>query len=288
MMTTSALSLFGVGEAGPVVHVAPHALFTIGGWPITNAIFYGWICTIVICVLLIWAARRVRVHPVGGFTQFIEYGVEFVTNLVEGAFDDSKKGRKYVPFFVMLFFFILLNNWFGLLPIVGDGFQAHANPLLRPFTADLNGTLAMGIITMGLVYAASIRESGGLLKYLRHFFVGSPLNPMYFLIGIVEMITDLTRVLSLSLRLFLNITIGDIVIAVFSYLGHVVAPVTALPFTLLEFGVDALQAYIFVILAVMYLAMTVNAHDSHEHDLTEELVTETIGAKTSGAGAVNV
>lgn len=270
------ISLFAVGEAGPVVHVAPHTLFSIGGWPITNAIFYGWICTIAICVFLAWVARRVSLRPRGGITQFIEYGMEFVTNLVESAFDDRAKGRKYVPFFVALFFFILLNNWLGLLPIVGEGFQAHGEPLFRAFTADLNGTLAMGLVTMGLVYGASIRESGGFLKYLRHFFVGSPLNPMYFLIGIIEMITDLTRVFSLSLRLFLNITIGDIVIAVFAYLGHVVAPITALPFTLLELGVDALQAYIFVVLAVMYLAMTVNAHHD-DHDLTEELVTETIG-----------
>jgi len=278
------ISLFAIGEAGPIVHVAPHTLFTIGGWPITNSIFYGWVAAIVICALLIWVARRVKIKPVGGIAQYFEYGTEFVANLVEGAFDDKKKGRKYVPFFVTLFFFILLNNWLGLLPIVGEGFQAHGNPLLRPFTGDLNGTLAMGIITMGLVYGASIRESGGLLKYLRHFFVGSPLNPMYLLIGLIEMITDLTRVLSLSLRLFLNVTIGDIVIAVFAYLGHVVAPVTALPFTLLEFGVGALQAYIFVVLSVMYLAMAVNAHHD-EHDLTEELVNETIGAEKIEAAA---
>ena len=269
-------SVFAIGEAGPIVHVAPHTLFTVGGWPVTNSVFYGWLCAVFICALMIWVARRVSVKPTGGPVQFFEYGVEFVTNLVESAFDDKHKGRKYVPFFIILFFFILLNNWLGLLPIVGEGFKSHDSPIFRPFTGDLNGTLAMGIVTMGLVYAASIKESGGFLKYLRHFFVGSPLNPMYLLIGLIEMMTDLTRVLSLSLRLFLNVTIGDIVIAVFAYLGHIAAPITALPFTLLEFGVAALQAYIFVVLAVMYLAMTVNAHSS-EHDLTEEIVAETIG-----------
>ncbi|HET9174339.1 MAG TPA: F0F1 ATP synthase subunit A [Candidatus Saccharimonadales bacterium] len=278
------MSLFAVGEAGPVVHVAPHTFFTIGGFPISNAILYGWLSALAICVILILVARRVRVKPQGGIVQYFEFGVDFVTNLVESAFDDPKKGRKYVPYFITLFFFILINNWFSLLPFVGDGFQLHGAPLLRAFTADLNGTLAMGAVTMAVVYGASIKESGGFFKYLRHFFVGSPLNPMYFLIGIIEMITDLTRVLSLSLRLFLNITIGDIVIAVFAYLGHVLAPITALPFTLLEFGVDALQAYIFVVLSVMYLAMTVNAH-SEEHDLTEELVTETIGASEAEATA---
>lgn len=273
-------------DSGPVVHVAPAPVFQLGGFTITNSILYGWVCAIVLIVLFTFVARRVTVKPKGGFMQIVEIGVDFITNLVVGAFDDKKIGRRYVPFFVTLFFFILFNNWLGLLPIVGEGFQtANGAPLLRPFTGDLNATFAMGAMTMVLVYGASIRESGGLFKYLRHFFVGSPKNPLYFAIGLLEMFTDLTRVLSLSLRLFLNITIGEIVIAVFSYLGHVVAPISALPFTLLEFLVAALQAYIFVILSVMYLAIAVNHSSAHPEaeDLTEESLPETMELKAGNA-----
>lgn len=281
---TGLFTLFAA-ESGPNVHVAPLDLFQIGGFTITNSILYGWIATVVICVLLIAVARRVRVKPRGGLVQFIEIGVDFITNLVEGAFDDKKIGRKYVPFFVTLFFFILFNNWLGLLPVVGEGFQWDGNPLFRPFTADLDGTLALGAITMLLVYVASIRESGGLRRYLRHFFVGSPANPLYLVIGLLEMFTDLTRVLSLSLRLFLNITIGEIVIAVFAYLGSFAAPLTALPFTLIELFIAALQAYIFTILATMYLAIAVNHAGEHagDVDLTEDDVPETMRATTRKA-----
>ena len=272
-------------DSGPVVHVAPLGVFRVGGFSITNSILYGWICAVFIIALLTWVARRVTVKPKGGLVQLIEVGVDFITNLVENAFEDKDIGRKYVPFFVTLFFFILLNNWLGLLPIVGEGFRSGDNPLLRPFTGDLNGTFAMGVVTMLLVYGASIRESGGLRNYLRHFFVGSPTNPLYFVIGLLEMFTDLTRVLSLSLRLFLNITIGEIVIAVFAYLGHAAAPLTALPFTLIELFIAALQAYIFTILATMYLAIAVNHAGEHatREDLTEDGVPETIGVTTSGA-----
>jgi F-type H+-transporting ATPase subunit a len=205
-------------------------------------------------------------------------GVDFITNLVEGAFDNPKVGRKYVPFFVTLFFFILLNNWLGLLPFVGEGFHSGDHPLLRPFTGDLSGTLALGFITMALVYVAGIRESGGFIHYVKHFFVGNPLNPLFLFIGILEIVTDLTHVISLSLRLFLNITIGEIVIAVFSYLGQIGAPVSALPFTLLEVLVGGLQAYIFTILAVMYLAIPVNGASEHSDDdnLTEDELPETM------------
>jgi F-type H+-transporting ATPase subunit a len=266
-----------VAASGPVVHIAPGGVWQIGSVTITNSILYGWICIVGISAFLIWVARQVTVKPKGGVIQYVEVAVGFITDLVENAFDDDKIGRKYVPYFVTLFFFILLNNWLGLLPIVGEGFKSNGLPLLRPFTGDLDGTLALGLVTMLLVYSASIRESGGPVRYFKHFFVGNPLNPIYLLVGILEIFTDLTRVISLSLRLFLNVAIGEILIAVFSYLGHIAAPLTALPFTLLEIAVGALQAYIFTILAVMYLAIAVNGANAHHGDLTEDDLPETIG-----------
>ena len=265
------IARFGAVAEGPTVHVAPGTVFEIGGVIITNSILYGWITITFMVLFFAWVARKVTIKPRGGVVQFVEAGVEFISNLVVNSFDDKSKGRKYVPFFVTLFFFLLINNWLGLLPGVGEAFRVGETPLLRAFTADLNGTLAAGIVTMIFVYVASIRETGGVLPYLRHFFIGSPWNPLYFVIGILEILTDLTRVLSLSLRLFLNVTIGEIVIAVFSYLGSIAAPVTALPFTMLEMFVGALQAYIFTVLSLMYLSIAAN-HGSHtaEHADTEE------------------
>jgi F-type H+-transporting ATPase subunit a len=270
-------------EDGPSIHVAPAGAFHVGGFTITNSILYGWICALAIIALLIMVARKITVRPKGNVIQLIEAGADFISNLVEGAFDDKKIGRKYVPFFVTLFFFILLNNWFGLIPGVGEALRSGSgNPLLRPFTADLNGTLSIGIVTMVFVYTASIRESGGIGPYFKHFFIGSIFNPLYLIIGLLEMLTDLTRVFSLSLRLFLNVTIGEIVIAVFSYLGHIAAPVTALPFTLVELFIGALQAYIFTVLSLMYLAIAVNhatehaRHEAPEDYLTSESTPETI------------
>ena len=281
------VSLFsGFADSGPSVHVAPGSDFVLAGVHITNSMLYGWVVCALIIVLLAYVARKVTMHPKGGFVQYVEAGVTFATDLVENAFTDKVIGRKYVPFFVTLFFFVLLNNWSGLIPGVGDGIQIHGHPFLRPMTADLNTTLALGLVTMIVVYVASVRELGGIGKYLRHFFMGSLFNPLYLVIGLIEMITDLTRALSLALRLFLNMAIGEIVIGVFAYLGgllapaSVLSPITALPFTLLELGVGALQAYIFVILAVNYLAISVNS--AHDHDLTEDESAETMGVAAQG------
>lgn len=276
-------------EDGPVVHVAPGTDFTIFGVHITNSILYGWAIAVVMLVLLIWVARRASLKPKGGIIQYVEAVAGFMVDTVEGAFIDKKTARKYVPFFMTLFFFILLHNWSGLIPGVGDALQVHGHPFLRPMTADLNTTVALGLVTMVIVYAASVREAGGFGKYVRHFFMGSIKNPLYLVIGIIEMITDLTRALSLALRLFLNMAIGEIVIAVFAYLGgmlapgNILSPVVAFPFTLLELGVGALQAYIFVILSVNYLAISVNGSQEHSHDLTEEAAPETMEVAAKGA-----
>jgi F-type H+-transporting ATPase subunit a len=268
-------------DSGPTVFITPEPVFTFHGISISNSMLYGWIASAILLIVLITVARRMTIRPKGGFTQIIEVGTEFITNLVTSSFEDQERGKKYVPYFVTLFFFLLFNNWFGLIPGVGEAITGHGNPLLRPFTADFNGTLAAGLVTMMVVYGSSLYEAG-VKEYFKHFFVGPLTNPVYLLVGILEMFTDLTRVFSLSIRLFLNVAIGEIVIAVFAYLGHIAAPITAAPFTAIELFVGALQAYIFVILSVMYLAIAVN-HATEAH-LTEDNLPETM-EEVSGEGA---
>ena len=268
-------------SSGPIIHITPLVLFTVHGVAITNSMLYGWICAVFIMTLLIWVTQKVTLNPKKGIIQFVEAGVDFIASTVEKSFEDKARGRKYVPYFVTLFFFILLNNWLGLIPGVGEPLVVHGHPLFRPFTGDLNATLAAGVVTMIYVYSSSVREVG-FKRYMGHFFIGSPLNPMYLGLGLIEMLTDLTRVISLSIRLFLNVTIGEIIIAVFSYLGSFLAPLTALPFTMIEMFVGALQAYIFVILSTMYLAIAVN-HSTTHVDLTEEAVPETMDLKPERA-----
>ena len=264
--------------SGPVVHTSSDPLFKLAGITVSNSIFYGWISAIIMIILLIVVARKTTIRPKGGLIQYVEAGVTFMTSVVESSFEDKSRAKKYVPYFTTLFFFILINNWLGLVPGVGNSIVYNGQPLFRPFTGDLNATFAVGIFTMFYVYISSLREAG-VKQYFKHFFVGNPLNPLFLFIGTLEMLLDLTRVLSLSIRLFLNVTIGEIVIVVFAYLGGVVAPITAAPFYAVEIFVGALQAYIFVVLSVNYLAISVNHATEHE-SLTEDTVPETMRLQT--------
>ncbi len=267
----------------PIIHITPLTIFTIKGFAVTNSMFYGLLCSVLILVLLIVAAKKMTLKPKGGIIQIFEIGTDFITDLLKSSLNSEEKAVKYAPYFVSIFFFILLSNWLGLLPFVGEAFTSHGEPLTRPFTADLNGTLAAATVTWLLIQYFSIRESG-FFKHIRHYFNGSLKNPITLLLGIFEMFSDLTRIFSLALRLFLNVAIGEIIIAVFSALGGSAGWVTALPFTILELLVGGLQAYIFVMLSIMYLAVAVN-HGGHEGSTEDHLTVDEVVKAEVGKAA---
>lgn len=251
-------------ETGPVVHITPLEVFKISGYSVTNSMFYAWLSTLFILLLSVTVARMVRIKkPRRGIIQLFEAGTDFITNMISSAMGSREKGIKYAPYFVTMFFFIMLSNWLGLMPGVGEAITVNDTPLLRPFTADINGTLAVAVVSMFFVQLFSIRESG-FLPHLRHYFNGSLKNPMTWFLGLFEILGEFTRIGSLALRLFLNVAIGEIIIAVFAYLGSNAAFLTSLPFVILEVLVGALQAYIFVMLSVMYLAVAVKHHEQHD------------------------
>lgn len=269
-MIRNALLRFAAEEGGPAVHITPSELFEVGGITVTNSILYNIVTGILIVALCVWVARKMTIRPQRGIVQFFEIGTEFIANLIGSSLGSREKGYKYAPYFVTIFFFILFNNWLGLAPGVGEAFTMNGEPLFRPFTADLNGTLAAAVVSMIFVQTFAIKESG-FVNHIKHYFTGSMKNPVTLLLGLFEMFSELTRIASLALRLFLVITIGEVIIAVFSYLGGFVAPLTALPFVFLEILVALLQAYIFVMLSVMYLAVAVKHGAEHEATTDEPL-----------------
>jgi F-type H+-transporting ATPase subunit a len=275
-MTSGLLSHFAA-ESGPAVHIAPNELFSFHGYAITNAMVFAWICSLLIIILLVAVARRMTISPKGGVIQFVEVGTEFILGVLENSLGSRKRAVKYAPFFTSVFFFVMITSLMGLLPGVGEAFTYHGTPIFRAFTADFNGTLAAAAITLAVVQYYAIKESGP-KKHLRHYFGGSLKNPLTYLAGVYEVFGEFIRLFSLALRLFLNIAIGEIIISVFSYLGKFAAPITSLPFVLLEIGVCILQAYIFVMLSITYLSLAMHHGEGEEEDF-DEAFSETLNVK---------
>ncbi len=252
------------------IHISLKAetIFTVGPLNVTNSMIYGLLCAVVLAALAMLAARSITVKPQKHhfFANVIDMIVGYVIKLLEGPFGTPEKAAKFAPIFGVFFLFILLNNMFGLLPIVGPAVHSGHTPLFRPFTADLNGTIAMSIIAIVIVQILSIREQG-VKKHLQHYFSAKPHDPINFFIGILEVFGEFTRVLSLSLRLFLNTAVGEILVAVFTsmILSGGRTPLAVIPIIMFELLVAYIQAYVFTVLTGTYLGMAVSHADDH-HD----------------------
>ena len=261
-------------EDGPHIALAPEAIYKIAGFPITNSTIYGAICAVLLVALSLFVNKKIRVKATKGITQIIEILVEFVVGLIEGPVGSRKKAVQYAPIFGTFFLFIIFNNIMGIMPWVGPGISATTAegtfPLLRAFTADLNGTIAMAVIGIVTVQVLSIRESG-FLGHLKHYFTDKPLNPVNAFIGLLEVFGEFTRMISLSLRLFLNTVVGEILIAVFAYIGKDFQSFTILPIAMFEILVACIQAYVFTVLCATYLGLAIahghdDEHAAHELD----------------------
>lgn len=258
--------------AAPDIHVSLKAekLFTLGPLNITNSMLWGAVCAVILASVMIVAARRSKLRPSRGLAGGIEMTTEYVINLLEAPFGSRAKAAKFAPIFGFYFIFIIFNNVLGLLPIVGSGVYSSLEgmraPLFRPFTADLNATIAMSVIAIVTVQYLSIREQGG-KKHFQHYFTDKPLNPLNIFIGILEVFGELTRIMSLSLRLFLNTAVGEILIAVFTsmILASGRTPIVVLPILLFEALVAFIQAYVFTILAGTYLGLAISHHNDDHH-----------------------
>lgn len=169
-------------------------------------------------------------------------GLEFLFNTIENVFGSREKAKKYFPLLAGSFFFILFANLLGMVP----GFL--------PPTGNLNTTVACSLLIFVMYNYYGIKEHG--FGYIKHF-----LGPVIFLAPlmlIIEVISHLVRPLSLSLRLFMNITGDHMVLGVFTNLTHIFIPMA---FVGLGIFVSFLQAFIFTILSTIYIALA----EAHEH-----------------------
>jgi len=212
--------------------LAAEKVTTVSGIEITNSMVLGVIGSVMLVVLLIAAARRIKPNPGGTFASVIEIAVEFIVNTSDNVMHDRKKAVRYAPFILAIFLFILFNNWLGLLPGVGP-ITNQGSPVFRPFTSDLNGTLALAIFSVLIIQFYAVRELG-VVKHLKHYFSDTPWNPINLFVGVLEIIGEFTKMLSLSLRLFGNVFAGEVLLAVISSISGYLAPVATLPFYFME------------------------------------------------------
>lgn len=272
--------MFDVFAAGMSIPLAAEPVTTFLGLQLTNSMLYGLVMAAVVLGLFSWAASRSQARPESKFAFAVENLVEFVIGLGEDNFGSREKSLKYMPLLLTLFTFILFSNLCALIPGVGTVNVATEEghvPLLRAFTADLNATLALAILTIGTVQVAAVRERG-FWRHLKHYFtlVSDNLwNPTNIFIGLIEIMGEFIRIMTLSMRLFGVIYAGEVLISVVGILAGNYGWAATFPIYLMEIFFSLIQAYLFMMLSMVYLAMaTTTDHDEHTDDhSTEDTIT---------------
>ncbi len=262
---------------------AAEPIFHVGSFPVTNALLNGWIAVgfFVIVALLIRRASKARIPR--GLHNVAEATVEFFLAEIQKVTGDRERARRFLPLVGTIFLFLLFSNWLGLLPGTGSiGIyelvhgEVELIPLLRPAASDLNLTLAMaifavlathvfGFFALGAVnHLSKFVNFRGIIQAFKKGPMAVAVAVIEFAVGLIEIVGELAKVLSLSLRLFGNIFAGEVLITVMLGLFAFVVPI---PFMLLELLIGVIQATVFSMLTLAYLTVATTGHE-HEEEKT--------------------
>ncbi len=265
--------------------LAAEQIFKIGSFSVTNSMLNSFLALVLFCIFAFFLNLGIKKYYVAdtapkGLVNFFESILEVVLQQIDNVTHDRKKTLKFLPIVGGVFLFILISNWMGLLPGTGSIGFYHGEeliPLLRPANTDLNLTLAMAITAVVLSHFVGIMTIG-FFKYANKFIKlgdiwhavksGKPMNIMVagieFFVGLLEVISEVAKMVSLSLRLFGNIFAGEVLLTVIaSLIAGYGAFFIPLPFMALELLVGLIQAMVFSILTLVYL--TIAATEVHAH-----------------------
>ncbi|MBU6500996.1 MAG: F0F1 ATP synthase subunit A [Patescibacteria group bacterium] len=236
-------------------------IFHIGSFPVTNAVLLSGVALVLLAVLAITLRSKLAFVPNAG-QNIMELVVGGALTLMDSVLGNRKSSEKYLPLVFTVFLFVLCSNWLGLLPGVGSivvkGVGGEVVPLLRSPASDLNFTLALALIVVTFVNIFGI-AAVGLKSRLSVFFNFK--GPIDFFVGILELISEFAKIISFSFRLFGNVFAGEVLLAIMAFLVPYLVP---LPFMFLEIFVGFIQAFIFGMLTLVFVAMAVVTHgDEH-------------------------
>lgn len=242
------------------ISLAAEPLFHLGSFPVTNSMIASLGAAGVLGIVARAISRSIKPVP-GKLQNVAEVVVQWLLDLMDNVTNDRAQTKKFFPFVATIFLFILTMNWMGLLPIFGtiglneiDHGEKVFVPLLRAGTADLNMTVAIAMISVILIQVFGVMYIG-IKKHLRKYF--NP-NPSMTFVGLIELVSEFTKIISFSFRLFGNVFAGEVLLLVISTLVPVIAPV---PFYLLEIFVGLIQAFVFALLTLVFLKIAATAEE---------------------------
>lgn len=232
------------------------------GLPITNSLLMTWVVMAVLIIFSIVFNSKLKMIP-GKLQAAVEWLFEGVLNYMAETLESESLARKFFPLIMTIFLFLCLGNEMAFLPGVGsigfaqpDGFV----PLLRSPSADLNVTLALAFISFFTIEITGIIVLG-FFKYAGKYVNFS--SPIGFVVGLIEIISNIGRLITFSFRLFGNIFAGEVMILVAGFFLPYLLPVPLMAF---EAFMGFIQSVVFAMLTLFFIKLAImDPHGEEAH-----------------------
>ena len=245
------------------ISITPEILFHLGPLAVTNTLLTAWLVMALITLVAVIFSVTLKKLP-NRLQAAIEGVVEGLLVFFETIAGSKETAKRFFPIVATIFIFVLLSNWAGIIPGVGSiGFhEIHEGkeslvPLFRSVYSDLNMTLALALIAVSLSHFFGI-VTLGLKSHVGKFITFK--SPVAAFTGILEIVSEMAKIISFSFRLFGNIFAGEVLLTIIAFLVPYIAP---LPFLGLELFVGFIQALIFGTLAMVAFSSFSVSHEEH-------------------------
>ena len=248
------------------VSIKAEPLFQIAGITVTNSMLLGMIGMLIVIGWLGFTARAVKkdrhgTAKKGFFTRLALWCFEGLYKTIHDVIPNKKVARQVAPFAITIFFIVAIQYYTGILPFVGEAVTWGEHAMFRSQAADLNFTVALAIITIIAVQVWAVKVLGA-KGNLGRYLVNPIKDPIGSFSGILEIIAEFSRLIALAMRLFGNVFAGEVLLIVVAYLGQYASPALLPLFYIFELFIGGIQAYVFFMLATVFVGLAVE-HGGH-------------------------
>ena len=237
------------------ISIKAESIFSIFGFQVTNSLLTATLAVFLFLFIALYYQQQISLKESrrSGFFYFLHYVNVTLYNFFNLILNE--KTDVLFSLVASFFIYIIVQNWFGLIPGVGSVLVGES-PLLRGADADLNTTLSLALISVIFTQIYAIKELG-FATYIKKFI--NLTNPIVFFTGFLEIISELSKIISFSFRLFGNIFAGEVLLAIVSFLIPILA---SFPFLAYEVFVGFIQALVFAALTAIFISIAIQPHES--------------------------
>jgi F-type H+-transporting ATPase subunit a len=252
-------------------------IIEVGSFYLTSAALASLAVTLFL-IFLAWRLRKTAGIVPTRLQSFFEVIASPFQEMLLTAYSSEKRARKYLPFYLTLVLFILVANQFSVIPLVNSILAGEAT-LFKTATSDFSQTVALALVSIAAAHiiaftTSPLRHIGNFIKVKPFFKVRNFADfgnaCLDFFLGLLDIIGELAKVVSLSARLFGNVFAGEVMVVVIAGISFYTQFLIPVPFLVLSIFSGLVQAYVFASLSLQFMALTINSVADEENP-TQEL-----------------